>query len=101
VETLDDIVTLPLFKPIYEDEIHVFRDCPHYENLINSLNDRGKECQADYVTRLFTERSLSRDTANLLIYLEYSDSASHRRTTQKLVMPNGFYIFVKLYLAAF
>jgi hypothetical protein len=68
VETLAYIAPLPLFDPIFEDEQHVLRECPYYEDLRDSLNDTMKECLInDHLVPLFTDRSLIRDMAKFLM----------------------------------
>jgi hypothetical protein len=68
VETLAYIAPLPLFEPIIEDEKHVLRECPYYEDLRDSLNDTMKECLInDHLVPLFTDRSLIRDMAKFLL----------------------------------
>ena len=67
MDTLAYIAPLPLFDPIVEDEKHVLRECPYYEDLRDSLNDTMKEYLInDHLAPLFTDRSLIRDMAKFL-----------------------------------
>ena len=62
-DTLGHIAQLPFFEPIFEDEAHVLRECPLYEDLRNSLPDTAKVNLSENIAALFTDMSLIRHTA--------------------------------------
>jgi hypothetical protein len=66
MESIGYLVELPLFEPIYEDELHVLQICPLYEYLRSSMSRPARDLLSDDLQQLFTERSLVLPLSKLL-----------------------------------
>ena len=66
MESIGYLVELPLFEPIYEDELHVLQICPLYEDLRSSMSRPARDLLSDDLQQLFTERSHALPLSKLL-----------------------------------
>ena len=71
-DTLHGLTELPFFYPIIEDELHVLRTCPLYDDFRHKLSDGVKTNIFSDVKSLFSTATQLRETARFL-------SKSHRR----------------------
>ena len=80
VETLDLLLELPFPDPIIEDEDHVLRTCPLYEDLRNKLQPKTKTYLSSDVGQIFSDSTTIRDIGR---FLTKAYDRRFPRTTQK------------------
>jgi hypothetical protein len=66
VETLDLLLELPFPDPIIEDEDHVLRTCPLYEDLRNKLIPKTKIYLFSDTGQIFSDSTTIRDIGRFL-----------------------------------
>ena len=68
-ETLLNLIELPFFDPIIEDEVHVLSQCPLYEDLREALNDVTREALLTDLPRALSlkDELMTRDIGKFLI----------------------------------
>ena len=67
VEVLECLAEMPLFEPILEDEIHVLRTCPLYEDFRHRLSQPAKTWLFADPAQLFTDGKLIREVSKFLV----------------------------------
>ena len=69
--TIDHLAELPFFEPIIEDELHVLRDCPAYNDLRDQLSGTTKtNLLNDDLTSLFDDRRMIQEIAKMLVRVQ-------------------------------
>ena len=69
--TIELLAELPFFEPIKEDELHVLRHCPMYNDLRDQLSEKTKTSLLnDDLTSLFEDRRMTQDIAKMLVRVD-------------------------------
>ena len=69
--TIELLTELPFFEPIKEDELHVLRHCPMYNDLRDQLSEKTKTSLFnDDLTSLFEDRRMTQDIAKMLVRVD-------------------------------
>ena len=66
-DTLSNLIELPFFEPIVEDEVHVLSECPHYEDLRRELSDVTRTALSADLTRALKDEIITRDIGKYLV----------------------------------
>ena len=66
-DTLSNLIELPFFVPIVEDEVHVLSECPHYEDLRRELSDVTRTALSADLTRALKDELTTRDIGKYLV----------------------------------
>jgi hypothetical protein len=70
MESIGYLAELPLFEPIYEDELHVLQICPLYEDLRSSMSRHARDLLSNDLIQLFTERTFVLPLSKLLTKMQ-------------------------------
>ena len=69
-ETVRYLSALPFFEPINEDEVHILRVCPLYNEFRESLSEATKDCLFNDLTTLLKDRRHILEVAKMLARID-------------------------------
>ena len=69
-DTVKYLAALPFFEPINEDEVHILRVCPTYNDFRETLSEAAKDCLFNDLTTLFKDRTYILEVAKMLARID-------------------------------